>query len=396
VTCVGVSGRMMAALAGRASDAERLELETHLDGCADCRREHASYEGVRRLRGWEPAGLGDVARERVRRALPGLLERARRAPPARPARWWWAVGALAVAAALAWLWWPRDQAAVPARPTLSDGAELRSTGVRVLTLGPAAVELGPGTVLTWRAARSTIELAAGRVTVDIEPGRGLGFQVATARFVARVKGTRFTVTPEAVTTERGVVEVIALDGHPLGEVAAGEAWSAARATGAPPRPPPAADSAAGAAPAADSAAGAAPHPAAADTSPRARDKEDLAARLAEARRELGAGRAAAARRLFESLTRAPAAIAVEARLGIAESFLVEGRYEEAIGAYRAVMRAHGTTPQAEAALYAIAQLESESGSPADAGAALERYLARYPRGRFAREARERLSRIASP
>lgn len=52
------------------------------------------------------------------------------------------------------------------------------------------------------------------------------------------------------------------------------------------------------------------------------------------------------------------------------------------------------TAQAESALYAVAQLESEHGRPDEARAALHRYLARYPRGRFAREAGARLARLA--
>ena len=80
----------------------------------------------------------------------------------------------------------------------------------------------------------------------------------------------------------------------------------------------------------------------------------------------------------------------------AESFLVEGRYTDAVDGYETVVRDFPRTAQAESALYAVAQLESEHGRPAAARAGLESYLARYPHGRFAREATDRLAGLTAP
>ena len=89
-------------------------------------------------------------------------------------------------------------------------------------------------------------------------------------------------------------------------------------------------------------------------------------------------------------------VAAEARAIHAESYLSEGRYADAVAGYRIVFRDFPHTPQAESALYAVAQLESEHGRPVEARASLQAYLARYPHGRFAKEAADRLARISPP
>ena len=113
-----------------------------------------------------------------------------------------------------------------------------------------------------------------------------------------------------------------------------------------------------------------------------------------ARGALARGSAGEARRLVEPLFRLGRDVAAEARAIYAESYLSEGRYEDAVAGYRVVVRDFPTTPQAESALYAIAQLESEHGRPGDARSTLQRYLTRYPHGRFAREAADRLAASA--
>jgi TolA-binding protein len=119
-------------------------------------------------------------------------------------------------------------------------------------------------------------------------------------------------------------------------------------------------------------------------------------RMVRARRALTRGQADQARDLLLPLLRGPRSVAVEARALFAESYLIEGRYGDAVDGYRKVVRDFAGTPQAETALYAIAQLEVEASGREEAVQALRRYLARYPDGRFAREARERLERLASP
>ncbi|MFW6052171.1 MAG: hypothetical protein ACODAU_13415, partial [Myxococcota bacterium] len=86
---------------GRASDAQRMRLEVHLQRCADCAARHARIQGLTRALRDEPAPerrLSDPAL-----ALRAMM-RARHAPPERrrrPLRGW--VPAMAAAALLAGL-----------------------------------------------------------------------------------------------------------------------------------------------------------------------------------------------------------------------------------------------------------------------------------------------------
>jgi hypothetical protein len=232
-----------------------------------------------------------------------------------------------------------------------------------------------------------VELREGSVTIDVEHRAGQHFQVRTPRFVVEVIGTRFTVDLAGVRTERGTVRVLGTDGAVIGYVTAGRAWTLPAATAqaaptapteAPPARPPA------------------PSLTLASTSPARAASDEGPARLAQARRALAHGNAGEARRLVEPIFHLGREVAVEARVIYAESFLVEGRYTDAVDGYETVVRDFPRTPQAESALYAVAQLESEHGRAAAARAGLQRYLDRYPRGRFAREANDRLAGLTAP
>jgi len=121
----------------------------------------------------------------------------------------------------------------------------------------------------------------------------------------------------------------------------------------------------------------------------------VTARLDQARHALATGDAGLARRLVSPLFRQSHGTAVEARVLFAESFLVEGRYADAIDAYRLVARDFPRTDQAETSLFTVAQLQCEHGPGPEARGALRSYLTRYPHGRYAREAGDRLSRLSS-
>lgn len=390
LSCLRFGALLVSALAGQASDAERLELESHLSGCGRCRRDHGSLEVLRRLQGWEPARLSEAARERVRRNA--LARAASSAPRHAPRRW--ALGAVAgvlTAAVAGWLVAttvrpPRSrildgdvQASRRHGRALDDGAYLTTqTGGRVVLDGPV-VDLAAATVAVWHEAARTVELAEGRVTVDVDPGAHKRFRVATARFVVQVVGTRFTVDLGGVHTERGRVEVVGLDGAKLATVSAGESWTV---------PPPVVATTSAPAAATPVAPPAMPPP---DES---RSRPDGPDRLILARQALSRGESDKARRLVQPLLDGPRRTAAEANVLFAESFLVERRYGDALERYRAVTRRYAGTPQAESALYACGQLEIEQGLRDGALATLKRYLDLYPRGRFAREARERISRLA--
>jgi ferric-dicitrate binding protein FerR (iron transport regulator) len=396
--CVHMRSLMVTALAGRASEAERLALESHLADCAACRDEHDALAGVRRLRHWEPAPLSDGARERVRRAALAALDQPAR--PERSRRPLLVAGLTSLAAAAALL-------IVILRPPPSrivDGdvaivgvagkkipprAELHAAGAGHVILDGPKVALAAGTDLGWDLASRTVALAHGTLDVDVDPHRHQRFRVKTPRFFVEVLGTRFTVTGEGVRTERGKVRVSQLDGTPIRIVAAGEAWSLPTppVPSAPPPPPAPIRVAAPQAPiAVDVGPGSAP----------AAAGEAGRRRLAEARQALSSGDGEAARALLQPLLRKHGLVAVEARTLVAESYLVQRRYDEAIDNYRAILALAPRAPQAESALYAVAQLQLESGQREAAARTLTRYLARYPHGRFAHEARERLELIAHP
>lgn len=390
--CGRVRALMIAAVGGHATDAERLDIEVHLDGCARCRAERGLTEALRRLKSAEPAALSDAARERVRRAALNATA----LPAAREPRRRW-LPELLVTASLATIAATLIIATRPAPSrivqgdvqstpaggrAIADGARLTSThGGRVLLGGPA-VELAPGTVLVWNAVARTVTLERGAVTVDVDPRQGQPFRVATARFSVEVLGTRFTVDLDGVKTERGKVRVLDADRRPLDVVAAGQTWTvpASRPAAAAPTPAPTIPT-----------TGAMP-PRAVRRAPSGLGDQE---RLAQARQALARGDTTSARGLIEPLLRAPRRVAVEARSLEAESFLVEGRYDVAIERYLAVAGTFAGTPQAESALYAAAQLAGEAGRRDDAVRMLTRYLERYPSGRFTREARDRLERLTA-
>jgi hypothetical protein len=233
---------------------------------------------------------------------------------------------------------------------------------------------------------------------------GQHFEVETSRFRVEVIGTRFTVDAEGVRTERGLVRVVTLVGGEAHDVHPGEIWHfASRPVAntvvmAPARgavaTPPAEATRARVAPAAapESSSPAAAVPGAGGSSGLDGDVS-ASARLVRARRALARGDAPGARSAVTPVFGLDRRVAVEARALYAESFLVEGRYTDAVEAFRIVARDFRESRQAETALYAIAQLESEHGEAAQARGALQTYLARYPRGRFVREASERLAAL---
>jgi ferric-dicitrate binding protein FerR (iron transport regulator) len=396
LSCARAARVSLASVGGHATPAERLELESHLAVCARCSAEHAALAAVRALRAAEPEGLSAAARERVRRAALAGTMRA----PAQARRRFWPVGlgatfALASLAVLLIVRRPSNEprvvsgdVAIAAASAGTDGAvSLRSARGGEVRLDDADTSLGAGTALVWRHASRSVELREGSVTIDVQHHTGQHFQVRTPRFVVEVIGTRFTVDLAGVRTERGTVRVLGTDGAAIGYVTAGRSWTL---------PAPAAQ----AAPAAPTEAPPAPPPvstlALASPSPPRASFDDGPARLAQARRALARGNAGEARRLVEPLFHLGREVAVEARVIDAESFLVEGRYTDAVDGYETVVRDFPRTPQAESALYAVAQLDSEHGRVAAARAGLQRYLDRYPRGRFAREASDRLAGLTAP
>ena len=409
----------LATLGGHADEAERLELEAHLTGCARCDEDHAALGLVRSLRAMPTPSMSPAARESVRRAV--AAHRVRAVAPQRRLVWPFAA-ALAGACAVVAL----GLVALRAQPyrivdgdvtvsTLSTmpasgGGQARawtfhSTKGGTIRVGEATTNLAQRTDVAWTPAERTLTLTNGAVTVDVAHQVGRRFRVRTPRFIVEVIGTRFTVELSGVRTQRGVVRILRPDGTQIARVEAGQAWrdepvaerASASLVAAP--PPPSEVPSAGAAGATGAkvfapvagAAGAF----AARAPMTATARPSTVNRLAEARHLLSRGDAASARRLAATLFRQRGDLAVEARVLFAESFLVEGRYADAVDAYRVVARDFPRSEQAETSLFTVAQLEGEHGRPADTRAALRAYVSRYPHGRFAREVGDRLGRLSS-
>jgi hypothetical protein len=100
------------------------------------------------------------------------------------------------------------------------------------------------------------------------------------------------------------------------------------------------------------------------------------------RQKLKAGEIGTARRLIQRAQRDRAASDVELAMLEAEADLAERRPERAKGRYLAIVSRYPQTSEAELSLFAAAQL-SRGKAGIDL---LQRYLARYPDGRFAKEA----------
>jgi hypothetical protein len=113
--------------------------------------------------------------------------------------------------------------------------------------------------------------------------------------------------------------------------------------------------------------------------------------LGVARGELAQGHVDAARRALQGAIAAHPTSRERAAVELlqADALLVEKRPVDAIAEYRGVAGRWAALPEGETAAFARAQLLWERGAT-DATAALEAYLARYPNGRFAREAKEHL------
>jgi hypothetical protein len=393
-------GHLLELVRGTASDAVRLEVESHLADCEDCRVERAQYG----LLGWlkeQPAP--SLTAPANRRVLARLLEgapatsagggtEARRRGSRRLAV---AAGLAFSAAAALLIVHGRARVEVLTAPRL---IETESAGT--VAFGGARVAYVPGTKMLAEPARRRLGLDRGEVDVDVDPRAGLGghFRVTTDRFVVEVIGTHFIVTPSGVQTLRGRVRVLDLADHELAVLGAGESWTAPQSVGVTPPPP-----TEQAAPAA-TAPPIAPPPEVAAAAPALRAREhaapsprqpSVAQLLARGRSSMSEGDADGARAFIASAREALPTEDEAAALDLleADAWLVTKQPDAAIAAYRRVARRWSGTAQAETATFAVGQLLVEGDSPLAAETALTEYLAHYPHGRFAREAQEQLAQL---
>jgi hypothetical protein len=367
------------------SEAQRLSLEQHLGECADCRALHAMSRAVSEHDA--ATELSATARERaIARAL---------ASPARsePRRAWLgrALAGVAVAAGLVFAFY-----ASSGEP---EGAWLEGAGTR--TFAHASVTLSGDARVHFDAQTATLSLSRGALEVEVDPAPHAPFAVETRNFRALVLGTSFHVDAERVTVRHGHVRVMR-GARLLADLHAGDRYDVIRAqppkTAQPPRavePPTAAPPLeVASAPRAAPVERAKPATKAATTEPARAKRERLDVPPHEL---LAQARAALARDALDETKRLLASAESSARSGDdraeagtlrAELALRERNQAGAVRAYLAVATRYPELASGENALFAAAQL-----SPPDAARPLlERYLGRYPQGRFATQARTRLQR----
>lgn len=409
------SGVLLERQAAGLSAADALRLEEHLADCGQCRADAETLQGLRALSTETAPQLGRVARERaIRNALreAQALPLADARPPAvmRVPVVVAGIGVLCAAAALLLAVRPnasptsanrqahvtRSQPAVAIRgdrvlrgaleidgraasvgASLGPTSLLRAPHAATLALAHATIELAAGSELRWDAAAHSLHLQTGSLLADVDEAPHAPFMVVTPRFTVLVLGTRFEVTLDGVRVERGRVRVTAPDGRVLADaLLAGDRFLYEDPT------PPAVKSSMRA----EGRRGLRPEAAPAR----------LDALLREVREHLAAKHLQRARDLLDQAATLPGEPAerADAMSLRAECALLSGDHAAAIETYLKVARRFGQLPAGENALFAAARLEAERARGAAALQLLERYLQRYPRGRFVKEAQARLRTLA--
>lgn len=385
-------------LLGRDDDAlagdERARLANHLRACDACRQGDGALRGVVALMLRPRPPLAEAARER---ALAAAFAAAEHAPASERTRRLPLRTALVITAAAAVALFavlragpaptpapaasapiamraPEEpvheapRAAEPALPLPETTAAatapaerpwIEAHGAETHRFAHAEVTLRAGTRVRFDEGARTLELAQGEVHVEVDPRPHASFAVVTQHLRVEVLGTVFTVAPTRVTVERGRVRVLDAGGAVLAsELRAGQSYPAE------------------------------PH------GPRAAAKREMQRDvLSEAREALAHGDVSEARALLRRFAPKKARAAEQAEAGTlqAECALLERDLPAAVRAYLEVATRFPALPAGENAAFAAAQLAARQQDPR-ARALFTQYLARYPQGRFAADARAALAR----
>ncbi|HKP63858.1 MAG TPA: FecR domain-containing protein [Polyangiales bacterium] len=397
VACLQATGWLAGRRAGL-SDAIALRLEEHLAHCADCSAEAMLLDGLREISDAGAASLPASARQRA--VLHALAQAQRPLQRSAAQRSWLmpsAFGALSAVALVVLAVVLRAGSPMGDRVlsgelesagrSLQSGAALAAearlqthNGARV-ALAHAKVELSKETQARWDSRTRLVHLERGSLAADVDPTLHQSFGVVTARFSVHVLGTSFQVSREQVKVARGRVEVVSPQGQRLALLGAGESWRLPTQVASKPVPP---------APvtAPEPVAQVAPEVAVERVQP---STLDVDAQLERARQALGQREVGRAQKLLGPVLTASlsAKQRAEAWTLQAECALVAGDSRAAEAAYARVAQRFAALPAGENAAFAAARLSADRNSERG----LVRYLARYPHGRFVKEANARLREL---
>ena len=384
------SCRTVEALIGRPPgslrDAERLVLEQHLAECGTCRHASDLAGAVGTMVRQATSALSETARERVLSAAFANVGRPAQAPSRRSHKTTIVLACVAAAAVVVLTMHlstsdrlaldrrepapaPRGPTAEPvnepAAATVADVGWFEARQPEMHRFAHAQVELERGTRVQFIAASRTLELATGRISVDVDASRGLSFEVRTQLFVAQALGTSFSVSPERVDVHHGRVRVRNLAGKVLAELTAGGSFAYVQPQAAPAH------------------AAFKPEP-----------QGSASVWLDRARAELARGNGVRARELLSRAERSAVTRTDKAEAGTlaAECALVERDPSAAVRAYERVAARFRDLPAGENALFAAAQMSLRAHNQTTAKRLLSLYLTRYPHGRFADETRVHLKK----
>lgn len=364
------------------SEADRLQIESHRADCGRCRRDVAFDEALAALAGAAPVHQQGP---RVERAIAAAFA-APQAIGARPPGWrGWQLGlagaaVCAAAIAIAVVAGGGEESLAieiapaqiePPEPEPEPDAERDGAGELAAAashrFAHAEVTATAASRYRWAAGERRLTLEAGALRVQVTPNTGRSFTVSTPAFDVVVVGTDFDVDGQGVAVRHGVVRVTSRSGEVLAEhLGAGESWRLDQPAGEPENE--------------------------LEIDEDLTDLEPASTLLERASRQMRSQEFARAQKTIRQALRSGPSRRerAEAETLRAEIALANGDLATAVDRYRSIARRFGAYPQGESALFAAARLESKRGRTAAARALLERYRARYPRGRFAREVAHKL------
>lgn len=399
--------------AGRASEAERMRLEVHLQGCEDCARRHARIGSLVEGLQAEPSCAPDRTSDASIAMQAALQSRKPLRAPRFQAPGRWALAAAAVlllglgglgGAVLL------GRASATAPTTTRTPAQEPAPEPDVEGTPPLDVpELAVGEVeqpcrgVSARAAEGSvarvgrseprdcrIRLEQGTLQMHVDPEVKTHVRVRAPDATAEVLGTVFAVQAEQggtrVAVERGAVLVTGA----AGKVRVRKGQEARMSSGAEAVPE------VHAADEDDLTAlvevfGLAPTDGTAEETPAGTDDEQVGATpaprrsgrsVSELRRMVHEGRAAEARAEARSRSERVGTAHRQAELMtiVAESYVVEGEHDEAVRTYRRVADGRASATGGNALMAAAGLLLDQLGRPDEALHLYDRYLNEHPRG----------------